>query len=56
MDFKEYKKAILEVVEVLDELILLEEKESAGEDVESATEAAMGKFVMKLLKLQSLSE
>lgn len=54
MDYQVYKQAMLEVVEVLDELIVLEEKEKAGENVEADTETAMGKFVMKLLKLQSL--
>lgn len=40
--------------QILDELINLEERKDNGEDVSDEYETAMGKFVVKMMKLQSL--
>jgi hypothetical protein len=39
---------------ILDELINLADRENNGEDVSDEYETAMGKFVVKMMKLQSL--
>ena len=42
--------------DIIDELLELEKREEAGEDVKEECEAVQGKFVMVMLKLNSISE
>lgn len=42
--------------DIIDELLELEKREEAGEDVKEECEAVQGKFVMSMLKLNSISE
>lgn len=42
--------------DIIDELLELEKREEAGEDVKEEYEAVQGKFVMVMLKLNSIGE
>jgi len=45
-----------DVANIIDEILLLDEREDNGEDVGKELEAAMGRFIWKMVKLQILTE
>lgn len=43
-----------EAADIIDELLGLEERKNQGQDVTKETEAAFGRFMIKMLELQAL--
>lgn len=43
-----------EAADIIDELVELDEREKNGEYLKKETEAALGRFMMKMLELQAL--
>lgn len=43
-----------EAADIIDEFILLEAKEDAGEDITKESESILGRFMLKMMDLQSL--
>ena len=43
-----------ETADIIDEVLILEERESNGEGVQKESEAALGRFMFKMIELQSL--
>lgn len=50
---KELRDALKEILEILEKLVLLEEKEKAGEDVKKEQEAELGLYMYKMITLNS---
>ena len=48
------RNAFREAADIIDEIVELEEREDNGEDVKKESEGAMGRFVMKMMELNSL--
>jgi len=44
-----------EIANIMDELLDLEVREAAGEDVEKETESVGGRLIIKMMKLESMS-
>lgn len=56
-DLKKYRDVFLSLAETTDEMIVLCDKEEAGEELdEKEMELLMGKFMMQMFKLQSISK
>ncbi len=56
-ELEEYRDIFLTSAEVIDELIILNDKDEAGEEVEEKEiEVLMGKFMIQMCKLQSISK
>ena len=45
-----------ETADIIDEILTLDEREDKGEDIQKESEAATGRFLMKMIELQSLSQ
>lgn len=43
-----------EAADILDEFILIDEKEKNGEDVTKETESTVGRFMIKMAELQNI--
>lgn len=43
-----------EVADIIDEILILDERKDRGEDVKKEAEAATGRFIMKMIELQTL--
>lgn len=53
-NYREIAKAFREVADVLDELGALEDRMNNGEDVDSEMEAALGKLMIKMMKMEAM--
>lgn len=56
MDFKELAELFLNISNCCNELAATEEKEKAGEDVGEEYEKLIGRFMMLMVKAQSISK
>ena len=56
MNYAKLGNAFKDIADVCFELNILEEKAEAGEQVEEEMEAALGKLMVKMLKLESLQK
>lgn len=45
-----------EIADILDEVVELEKRDEAGEDVEKEIESLMGRYLFKCIELQELSK
>lgn len=45
-----------ETADIIDETFILGDREDNGEDVQKESEAVAGRFLMKMIELQSLSQ
>lgn len=45
-----------ETADIIDEILVLEAREDNGEDVQKESEAALGRFMLKMIELQTLSQ
>ncbi|MFR5594647.1 hypothetical protein ACV3RC_14420 [Clostridium perfringens] len=52
----EMRDTLRKSADIIDELLELEKREEAGEDVKEECEAVQGKLVMAMLKLNSIGE
>ncbi len=43
-----------ETADIIDEILALDEREDKGEDVKRESESALGRFMLKMIELQSL--
>lgn len=43
-----------EIADTIDEILILDEREDNGEDVQKESEAALCRFMLKMIELQSL--
>lgn len=43
-----------EAVNILDQVIALEDKEKAGEDIKAESESLMGRLFLKMMEMQAL--
>lgn len=50
----EIRDTFRETADIIDEMFILEEKKDDGEDVEKESEAVLGRFMMKMIKLSQL--
>lgn len=46
----------IEIADILDEVVELEKRDEAGEDVEKEIESLMGRYLFKCIELQELSK
>lgn len=53
-DYREAAKVFKEVANILEDLADLEDRGKEGEDVEEAMETALGKLMIKVVKMQGL--
>lgn len=53
-DLIKMRNVFREAADIIDELFELEKREKAGEDVKKDTEAVTGRFLLKMMELQSL--
>lgn len=49
------RDAFREIADIIDEILELEKREEAGQDVAKELESIMGRYFMKFLELQALS-
>lgn len=54
--FIELRDILRKGADIVDELLELEKREEAGEDVEEECEALMGRFIVVFMKLNKISE
>lgn len=43
-----------DTADIIDEILTLDEREEKGEDVQKESEAALGRFMLKMVELQML--
>jgi hypothetical protein len=53
-DMIKMRDVFREAADIIDEMIALDAKEKNGEDVGKESEAALGRFVFKMVELQNL--
>lgn len=53
-DLIKMRDAFRESADIIDEMLALEEREKNGEDVKNELESVVGRFVMKMLEINSL--
>lgn len=51
-----FRDGLHSMADVVDELIALDEREKAGEDVSAEGESVLGKFMVQAVKLNSLKD
>ena len=54
-NIKEMGELFRELADTCDEIVVLQEKENNGEDVKEKSEELLGKFMVKILKLQQMT-
>nr|DAT54028.1 MAG TPA: hypothetical protein [Caudoviricetes sp.] len=50
------RDTLRETADTIDEILILDKREDNGEDVQKETEAALGRFTLKMIELQTLSQ
>ena len=53
-DMIKMRDTFREVADILDEFIALKSKEDSGDDIEKETESVLGRFMLKMMELESL--
>jgi hypothetical protein len=53
-DMIKMRDTFREVADILDEFIALKSKEDSGDDIEKETESILGRFMLKMMELESL--
>ena len=53
-DMLKVRDCLRETADIIDEIIELEERANNGEDVEKELESVMGRYLLKLVELNSL--
>ena len=51
----ELRDAFRNTADIIDELVVLEEREKNGEDVEKECEAVMGRYLISFVKIQKIA-
>jgi len=55
-DLIKMRDAFRDIANVMDELLELEVREAAGEDIEKEQESVAGRLMIKMMKLESMSK
>jgi hypothetical protein len=53
-DMIKMRDTFREVADILDEFIALKSKEDSGDDIEKEIESILGRFMLKMMELESL--
>lgn len=49
------RDTFLEAAYIIDEMLVLEVRESKGEDIKKETESTMGRFMLKMVELNNMA-
>lgn len=53
-DMIKMRDTFREAADIIDELVKLKEKEDSGEDIEKESESLLGRFMLKMMELETL--
>jgi len=55
-DMIKMRDTLRQTVDIIDEFVVLKAREDAGEDITKESESILGRFMLKMMELQSLQE